>query len=138
MPIEISLTEDQKRQLTIHSTKHAPNESCALLYGIIQNEKVLVKEVFLAQNQSESPVNFTISNEELLEGYRLAEEKKLDVVGIFHSHPSSDAWPSSTDEKFMFTNPVVWIIYSGRTGDFKAFVLESQLKEITILIRKSR
>ena len=37
---------------------------------------------------------------------------KIEVIGIFHSHPNSDAFPSKTDKKFMQSNPVVWIIYS--------------------------
>ena len=64
--------------------------------------------------------------------YSIAEEKKLEVVGIFHSHPDSDAYPSNTDEKFMQSNPVVWIIYSGINKNFKAYVLESEIIEIPI------
>ncbi len=62
----------------------------------------------------------------------MAEEKNLDVIAIFHSHPSSDAIPSNTDRKFMETNPVVWIIYSGVTEEFRAYVLDSEVKEIPI------
>jgi len=54
------------------------------------------------------------------------------VIGIFHSHPNSDAYPSNTDEKFMKSNPVVWIIYSGINKDFKAYFLESDIVEIEI------
>ena len=43
----------------------------------------------------------------------MAEEKGLDVVGIFHSHPKSLPSPSNTDIKFMKGNPIPWIIYSG-------------------------
>ena len=89
-----------------------------------------VSEVFLAENIEESPVNFTISNEQLIEGYKIAEEKQVDVIGIFHSHPNSEAYPSNTDKKFMQSNPVAWVIYSGLTKDFKAYLLESDIKEI--------
>jgi Predicted metal-dependent protease of the PAD1/JAB1 superfamily len=44
----------------------------------------------------------------------------MDVIGIFHSHPNSDAYPSNTDKKFMQSNPVVWIIYSGINKNFKS------------------
>jgi proteasome lid subunit RPN8/RPN11 len=91
-----------------------------------------VSDIFLTKNIEESPVNFTISNEQLIEGYKIAEDKKLDVVGIFHSHPNSEAYPSNTDKKFMQSNPVVWIIYSGVNSDFRAFFLESEIVEIPI------
>jgi len=109
-----------------------PNESCAVLFGIENNDNSTVEEIFLTKNIEESPVNFTISNEQLIEGYRLAEQKKMDIVAIFHSHPSSIAYPSETDKKFMHSNPVVWIIYSGESREFKAFVLNETIKEIQI------
>ena len=49
----------------------------------------------------------------------------MEVIAIFHSHPNSDAYPSSTDKKFMKCNPVVWIIYSGINKNFRAHILES-------------
>ncbi|MFB5611559.1 MAG: Mov34/MPN/PAD-1 family protein [Nitrosopumilaceae archaeon] len=134
MKKSIVISKDQKDLLLNHASKWKPNESCAILYGNIENEKSIVKEVFLAKNIDESPVNFTISNEELLKAYKIAEEKNLDIVGIFHSHPGSDAFPSSTDKKFMYTNPVVWVISSGESNDLKAFFLEPEIIEIPIVI----
>ena len=63
---------------------------------------------------------------------KIAEQKKMDVIGIFHSHPNSDAFPSSTDKKFMESNPVVWVIYSGINKNFRAHILESDSVEIQI------
>ncbi|MBT8243158.1 MAG: M67 family metallopeptidase [Nitrosopumilus sp.] len=124
----IILTQQDKKVLAEFSENQKPNESCAILFG--KDNQVL--DLFLAENIEESPVNFTISNNQLIEGYRIAEEKKLEVIGIFHSHPNSDAFPSSTDKKFMQSNPVVWIIYSGINKNFKAFILESDIVEIPI------
>ncbi len=128
----IVLTESQKKILSSHAKKSAPNESCALLFGEEKDSKSIVNEVFLTENIDESQVNFTISNQQLLDGYKTAEKKGMDVVGIFHSHPNSDAFPSKTDQKFMQVNPVVWVIFSGTSNMFKAFVLESEIIEISI------
>ena len=125
---KIILSQSIKKILIQHAEDENPNESCAILYG----KDNTVSEVFLTENIEESPVNFTISNEQLIQGYNIAEEKKLDVIGIFHSHPNSEAYPSSTDKKFMYSNPVVWIIYSGVNKNFKAYVLESDVIEIPI------
>jgi proteasome lid subunit RPN8/RPN11 len=125
---EIILSQTDKKILSEYSENQKPNESCAILFG--KNNQV--SDLFLTENIEESPVNFTISNKQLIEGYKIAEEKKMDVIGIFHSHPDSDAYPSNTDKKFMQSNPVVWIIYSGINKNFKAFLLESDIIEITI------
>lgn len=129
---KITITDSQKQILLEHAEKEKPNESCAILFGSENDENSTVKEIFLTKNIEESPVNFTISNEQLIEGYNLAEQKNMDVVAIFHSHPNSIAYPSETDKKFMHGNPVVWIIYSGITMEFKAFVLDEHIQEIQI------
>ena len=128
---KIILSQSDKKILTEHAENEEPNESCAILFG----KDSLVSEVFLTKNIEESPVNFTISNEQLIEGYKIAEEKRVEVIGVFHSHPNSDAYPSNTDKKFMQSNPVVWIIYSGINKNFKAYFLESDIIEIPIEIK---
>ena len=125
---KIILSQSDKKILSEHAENEKPNESCAILFG----KDNIVSEVFLAKNIEESPVNFTISNEQLIEGYKLAEEKQVEVIGIFHSHPDSAAYPSNTDEKFMQSNPVAWIIYSGVNKNFKAYLLDSEIIEIPI------
>ena len=125
---KIILKQSDKKLLSQYSENQKPNEACAILFG--KNNEVL--DIFLTENIDESPINFTISNEQLIEGYQLAEDKKMDIIGIFHSHPNSDAFPSNTDKKFMQSNPVAWIIYSGINKNFRAFVLESDSIEIQI------
>ena len=125
---KIILKQSDKKLLAQYSENQKPNEACAILFG--KDNQVL--DIFLTENIEESPLNFTISNEQLIEGYNIAEQKKMEVIGIFHSHPNSDAFPSSTDKKFMQSNPVVWIIYSGINKNFRAFILESDSVEIQI------
>ena len=120
---KIILKQSDKKILSQYSENQKPKESCALLFG--KDNQVL--DIFLAENIDESSAKFTISNEQLIEGYKIAEEEKMEVIGIFHSHPNSDAFPSNTDKKFMQSNPVVWIIYSGINKNFRAFVLESEI-----------
>ncbi len=129
---KIILTESQKKILANHASNEKPNESCAVLFGTLDSQKTTVKEIFLTENIDKSPINFTISNEQLIKCYKTAEEKKIEVVGIFHSHPNSEAYPSDTDKKFMYSNPVVWVIYSGITNEFKAYLLESDIVEVSI------
>jgi len=125
---KIRLAQSDKTILSEYSENQKPNESCAILFG--KNNQVL--DLFLTENIENSPVNFTISSKQLIEAYKMAEEKKMEVVGIFHSHPDSDAYPSNTDKKFMQSNPVAWVIYSGINKNFRAYLLESDIVEIPI------
>ena len=131
--MQLVLTNIQRELLVKDSVEKQPNESCALLIGNKQNDKLIVREIFFTKNIEESPINFTISNDELIRGYRIAEEKKLEVIGIFHSHPNSEPYPSETDKKFMEINPVPWVIFSNKIKSFKAYIFESKIDEIKII-----
>ena len=131
---KIILTEAQKQILSNHADNEKPNESCAILFGTDNEDGIRVEKVFLTKNIDQSPVNFTISAEQRLEADKMERESQLKIIGIFHSHPDSKAYPSDTDKKFMELNPEVWIIFSGISKDFKAYVLEQEISEIPIEI----
>ena len=133
-PKAIILSKNQIYILANHSKENSPNESCAILFGRTDDDEVLVKEIFLTKNIDNSPVNFTISPDELITAYSTAEKKGLDVSGIFHSHPSSVAYPSSTDKKYMEGNPVPWVIFSNLNNDFKAYIYNSDIVPVPVKI----
>lgn len=130
----ILISKDHIDILSSHAKNATPNESCAILFGKIENDTIKVKDIFLTKNLENSPINFTISNDELIKVYQEAEKSELDVVGIFHSHPDSEAYPSLTDKKFMEINPVPWIIFSNQTEEFKAYIFEREVKSLEISV----
>lgn len=127
--MEIFLTAGQIEQLAGIAKDALPNESCAFLLG--RNDRVT--EIMPTRNADESAVTFSIAPQELLRGYDLAERKRLQVIGIFHSHPARPA-PSSIDRRFMEINPVVWLIYSTTEHEFKAYVYDSDVREVSVKI----
>ena len=131
---EIVLSKNHIDILAKHAREYAPNESCAILFGRIEGERIIIKDVFLTKNVENSPVNFAISNEELIQGYSEAERKNLDVSGIFHSHPQSVAYPSPMDIKYMEINPVPWVIFSNVDNQFKAYILDSEIIPLVVTI----
>ncbi len=132
--MQIVLTKEQRQLLSNEAIDKKPNESCALLFGKKDNDTITINEIYPAENIEKSPTNFTISNEQLIQGYKIAEEKGLEVIGIFHSHPDSEPYPSATDKKFMEINPVAWVIFSTVTNEFKAYMYEDDLTSIPIVM----
>jgi proteasome lid subunit RPN8/RPN11 len=130
---KIIISTSFRENLAQHANKQDPYEACAILLGNTNEETWETTEIFLTENTDRSEINFTVSNEQLLEGYNKAEENGLSVVGIFHSHPKSEPSPSTTDIKFMKGNPVPWVIYSGLTQEMKAYILESEVIQIPII-----
>lgn len=135
---KIILSESQKQNLSRHAENEMPNEACAILFGKKDENLTQVEKIFPTKNIEKSPVNFTISAEERLEADKIERETDLEIIGIFHSHPDSEAYPSNTDKKFMELNPGVWMIFSGESKEIKAYVLDSRIIEIPIEIKKLR
>jgi [CysO sulfur-carrier protein]-S-L-cysteine hydrolase len=130
----IILAKNQIDILKQHSEKNSPNEACAILFGKTDDSNIIIKEVFLTKNIENSPVNFTISSEELILAYSKAEKENLDVSAIFHSHPWSVAYPSHTDKKYMEINPVPWVIFSNIHDEFKAYIYDLDLVPVPVKI----
>ena len=141
----IIIPQHHSTNLTEYAEKQ-PYEMCALLIGwnlynknnLKKPKYIQVHHMYFTDNTEKSPVHFTISNEQLIEGYKFATKKHMEVVGIFHSHPNNKAWPSITDEKFMKTNPGVWIIYSGTEKNMRAFKLNDNEKPKEIWISNDK
>lgn len=123
----ISLPRTYADALIEIAKKHAPAESCALLIGRHKNAGVLVSDIMLTENiDSEPKVRFSVAPDELIECYKAAQNSGDEVVGIFHSHPSSEPKPSETDIKYMTTNPVVWVIHSVRDNIIRAYIIDDE------------
>ncbi|MFW9863830.1 MAG: M67 family metallopeptidase [Candidatus Thorarchaeota archaeon] len=134
MQLVLRLSEDDLNELHTHADQSLPLEAAALLFGFVKDNDVIVSHIELVPNTAKSRTSFSVDPET---EYRLlveAEERGEDLVGIFHSHPAPPR-PSSSDLRNMRLNPVVWIISSKLTGNWKsrAFILdEDNLKEVDL------
>ena len=108
----VILSKFQVQILVNHAQKSIPNESCAILFGNTINGEVLVDEVFLTKNIEDSPVNFTISPEELISAYDTSsavgyffksEERVQSIYLRFRPSPS----PSKDFVILLFVNVFV-------------------------------
>ena len=90
----LTLSKRQLEEMIAHVRAEAPNEGCGMLGG--RDGAVLA--VFPARNEAASPIRFTIHPADLLQIVRTVEyERDWQIVGIFHSHVASRAYPSATD-----------------------------------------
>ena len=121
---------DRLKKLSISSL---PFESCALLIGEKIGNENIVKDILPLNNSFRSSVAFIIDPDELFDAYQKSKRLNLDIISIFHSHPSIP-YPSASDLKYMEINPVIWLIYSTTKFSFKAFLLSEEKKIIEVLI----
>ena len=135
----VIIRRDTCDELERHSAGCMPNEACALLLGRTDDARdaVIIEDILMMENAQGSPVRFAIPDDQLIQAYGMAERRRMEVVGVFHSHPGSPAVPSPTDERYMLLNPVVWLIYSGMAGGIRAWVMREEIAEIPLEITRA-
>ena len=119
-----------------HCKAGFPNEACGILAGR-GNE---VSKVYTMSNADNSPVSYMMDPAEQFKVMKDMREKKLDMVGIFHSHPSSAAYPSPKDMDLAFYDEAVYLIVSLAKGGpvVKGFtVREKEIHETGLIVGNS-
>jgi proteasome lid subunit RPN8/RPN11 len=89
----LTLTKEQYQKMIVHVDSHAPLEACGLLAG--RDSKV--EHVIEVSNQAQSTVRYVMDPIEQLHAFEWIDSNGLDLIGIFHSHPSGPETVSPTD-----------------------------------------
>jgi proteasome lid subunit RPN8/RPN11 len=76
-----------------HVASQAPLEACGLLAG----RQASVEAVLRVRNAEQSPVRFRMDAQEQYNAFEWIDANGLDLIGIFHSHPSGPETVSPTD-----------------------------------------
>lgn len=88
------LSDLQRDAMIAACVRALPNEGCGLLLGTCDG---LVADVIVSPNVAHSAKVYEIDSKVLLRAYRRADDEGLEVMGVFHSHTHSEAYPSPTD-----------------------------------------
>jgi proteasome lid subunit RPN8/RPN11 len=76
-----------------HAREGKPEEIC----GVIRGRGLVAEELFRGQNVAEDRVNnYAVDQQTLLLQFKF-EEAGDEMMGVYHSHPISVAYPSATD-----------------------------------------
>jgi proteasome lid subunit RPN8/RPN11 len=94
----IEIPADIRTMMIEHSMAELPNEACGLLAGTDGR----VERFYAVRNQDESPKTYRLDGREHLLAQKDMEERGWEVIGVFHSHTQSDAYPSATDRRRAF------------------------------------
>jgi proteasome lid subunit RPN8/RPN11 len=97
----LKISDALVRRIEAHGVETFPYECCGALLGRDDDAGREVKELFaLSNRRDDSPRNrFEITPEDVLLAERTAREKKIDLIGWYHSHPNAPARPSEFDRE---------------------------------------
>ena len=89
----LELSHTLLQDLIKYVDQHLPLEAC----GVLAGKEARAEKMIGVLNQAQSPVRFVMDPYEQLHAFDWIDSHGLDLVGIFHSHPSGPETVSVTD-----------------------------------------
>jgi proteasome lid subunit RPN8/RPN11 len=108
-------------KLIAHCYDGLPDEACGLLAGRLRPGTLVpdgrVDIVYPTGNADASARTYSVDSRDLIRTLRAAEAEGLELVGVFHSHTHTEAWPSPTDVRQALEPGWLYVIVSLKDGD---------------------
>lgn len=121
------LKKEFSEQIIAQSKREFPNEAC----GILAGKEGKAEKVYEMTNIEKSPSTFFMDAKEQLKVTKEIRNLGLQMLGIYHSHLASGAYPSAHDVELAFYPEVSYIIVSLKDRD-NPYVRSFRIKEGTI------
>ena len=93
----LTLTSQQRDAMVATCIRALPDEGCGLLLGVANGPDAVVSEIIASENVAHSAKIYEVDSRVLLKAFRRADDEGIEVLGVFHSHTHSEAYPSPTD-----------------------------------------
>ena len=114
------------REMLAHAREEAPRECCGLMVG---RGDAIARSV-RARNLDATATRYLIDPEDHFAAIRGARADGLEVVGAYHSHPSSAPIPSATDiAEADSGSDFVYVIVSPLGDDVRAYRIDEGICE---------
>lgn len=95
-------------EMVEHARREFPNEACGLLAG----PDGRVERFYPMRNADRSPVTYRLDPREQLEVFEEIEARGWQLLGIFHSHTHTEAYPSETDRRQAYYPEACYLLVS--------------------------
>jgi proteasome lid subunit RPN8/RPN11 len=131
-------------EMISHARAEAPNECCGLLSG----KGGVVSEIYKTGNlPADDPAvtdlkvppdrrfRYVMDPKEQLRAFKEMRKNGTELLGIYHSHPHSPAYPSSTDIRLAFYTDAHYVIISleKETPEIRAYrMIDQKITEAAI------
>ncbi|MFB0546080.1 MAG: Mov34/MPN/PAD-1 family protein [Anaerolineae bacterium] len=128
------LDKRQVEEMIAHARAKAPQEAC----GVLAGPEGRVERVYRTTNVERSGVRYRLDPQEQYEILIELEQRGWELVGIYHSHPASEAYPSATDLEWAFYPDSLYFIVSLADEErpvIRAFrIVEGEVREEEIIV----
>lgn len=129
----MKLTPEIREALLAHARDDLPNECCGLLGG---GPDRVPRTIYRAVNAEASPLRYSLDAKDQFRIMQEMDRAGEDLVGIYHSHTKSAAYPSQTDINLATYPGIAYLIVSLAEGEeepIRAFdIVDGAVTEIPL------
>ena len=104
----MKISREMVDEMIAHAREDAPNECCGMIGGTDGG----AARVYRSINAEASPLRYSLDAGDQFRIMREIEERGEELVGIYHSHTGSAAYPSQTDLNLATYPDAVYVIVS--------------------------
>lgn len=127
-----NLTIQQKAEeiMREHAIRDFPDECCGFLYGEETDTDRMIELAVPVENKKEGDKKrrFEISAIDYMKAEQYALKNKIDLLGVYHSHPQHPAIASEHDLKqaMPFFSYIILSVMDGKIDDIKSWKLNEE------------
>ena len=106
-----------REEIIAHCRRQYPKEACGLLAGstatvVPVGKERLVMQVYPMRNVEDSPIGYSMDPKEQLAVEKQMRQRGQRMIGIFHSHTATEAYPSSVDVRLAISPEISYVLVS--------------------------
>ena len=124
MAQELLLSTTHYEQIIAHCRRVYPKEACGLLAGSARPARGLerfVAQVYPMTNVEDSPIGYSMDPKEQLAMEKQMRQRGQRLIGLYHSHTASAAYPSSVDVSLAISPELLYVLISLKDQDHPEF-----------------
>ncbi len=130
--MKLTITTEAKQTIIKDAEQSYPYECCGFLFGSEEGElrNISIAKEVLNTKEENKERRFEISAVDYMKAERFADDNKLTLLGVYHSHPDHPAVPSEHDLKqaLPFFSYVIVSVKKSKTDNILSWRLNEKGK----------
>ena len=104
----LRLPKPLQEEMVAHCQREYPKEAC----GILAGQAGIAAQAYPMTNVEHSAIGYAMDPKEQLTVEKQMRSRGQRMVGVYHSHTASDAYPSSVDVSLAISPDVSYVLVS--------------------------
>ena len=125
----LTLSQALQAEVVAHCQSRYPKEACGLLAGPVEaaGPSRQAIQIYPMTNVEDSPIGYAMDPREQLRVEKLMRQRGQRLIGIYHSHTATEAYPSPVDVRMALSPDLSYVLVSLKdqaAPDFKSYVID--------------